>query len=117
MRRTAIAAAPRAWFCISVPSECRGCIDLHQVDRERQAIDFLRAEEPSSDRGVGLESELPADDVPLRIDATQVEVGIGERVDHRVALGIAIADEALPAEAPCKIRIADLEFHLRTGGA
>src|SRR5690242_18560111 len=71
-------------------------IQLQDIDCERRSINLPGAVPAHSERGVRNKGITPAHVVTLGIAATEPEVGVGERIDHRITLDATVADVDLP---------------------
>src|SRR5262245_23785690 len=87
-------------------------IELEHVDRERRAVDLVRAQPLCRHPDVVPDSEVEAQDVAFGVRSAEAEVGVRERVEHGVALEVAISREHAPVLRPGDQRAPDVELEL-----
>ncbi len=93
-------------------SEARIEVQLQDVHLVVRAVDLVAGvvAEPRPD--VVRETQVSAHEVALRIGATLVEVRVCQRVQHRIALDVAVAQCAAPVPAFEHVGIAKGQLHL-----
>src|SRR5262249_18735324 len=65
-------------------------VDHQCVDAERRAVDFVRTQIAQRQRRAIAEPPIALDHVTLCVGAAEMKIGVGECIDHGVALQIAI---------------------------
>src|SRR5262249_47386909 len=93
-------------------SELAVQVQLPHVDAERRIVDLVRSQVAQAQPGAARQPQVEADLVTLGVGAAEVKVGIGERVEHSVALQVAIDRVGAPVPQVAQHRLADSQARL-----
>src|SRR3989344_1739448 len=109
-RQTAISKALKKFMAISL--ELRVEVELQAVYPQRRSLDLVGRDKTHREPGIQGQAVSAAEDPASGVRASEVEVRIGEGVEHRVASDLLVREGYLPFSLTLDHRASDGELDL-----
>src|SRR3546814_5815515 len=98
-------------------SELRRQVELDDFVRVGRATDRISRQPAQTNRGIFAKAKRTAEDEPLGVGATQLEVAVGERIEQRIAFHVLVADRRVPVPTRLDLGMTDQKIGVPTGVA